>query len=155
LNSSRLLSTFTTNWVWRGPTSLLLIQSGYPSGKSASHPSYPRNRLYQASFLLRDYSFGLEELPFNADGQLPLQTDPKLVWAQRNLINNPVEVNRAERHQLMRVPGIGTKGAEAILNIRRLCCIRDVTALKKIGIMVTALHHSYCSTDDEQHISLN
>ena len=73
------------------------------------------HRLYQASFLLRDYGFDLEEMPFTRDGNLPLSTDPKLAWAQMNLSEKPVEINRAEKRELLRVPGIGLKGAEAIL----------------------------------------
>jgi predicted DNA-binding helix-hairpin-helix protein len=92
-------------------------------------------RLYQASFLLRDYGFDLEELPFESNGSLPIHTDPKLAWAQKNLIESPIEVNRAERQILMRVPGIGAKGADAILRTRRQSKIRDLTSLKKIGIM--------------------
>jgi predicted DNA-binding helix-hairpin-helix protein len=98
-------------------------------------PVIREHRLYQASFLLRDYGFGLEELPFDADGKLPVHTDPKLVWAQRNLSENPVEINRAERQQLMRVPGIGVKGVEAILRARKKCQIRDMDTLKKIGVL--------------------
>ena len=98
-------------------------------------PVIREHRLYQASFLLRDYGFDLEELPFEADGRLPLQTDPKMAWAQRNLSDNPIEVNRAERQTLMRVPGIGAKGAESILRIRLKTKIRDVAALRKMGVL--------------------
>ncbi len=98
-------------------------------------PVIREHRLYQASFLLRDYGFDLEELPFEADGRLPLQTDPKMAWAQRNLSENPIEVNQAERQALMRVPGIGAKGAESILRIRRQTKIRDVAALRKMGVL--------------------
>ena len=38
-------------------------------------------RLYQASFLLRDYGFHMEELPFLPGGRLPLDQDPKQAWA--------------------------------------------------------------------------
>ena len=93
------------------------------------------HRLYQASFLLRDYGFDLEDLPFTADENLPLHTDPKLAWAQMNLVHAPVEVNRADRRELMRVPGIGMKGADAILSARRLNKLRDISALKKLGII--------------------
>ena len=93
------------------------------------------HRLYQASFLLRDYGFDLEDLPFTADENLPLHTDPKLAWAQMNLTHTPVEVNRADRRELMRVPGIGQKGADAILSARRLNKLRDISALKKLGII--------------------
>jgi predicted DNA-binding helix-hairpin-helix protein len=93
------------------------------------------HRLYQASFLLRDYGFDLEDLPFTADENLPLHTDPKLAWAQMNLVHAPVEVNRADRRELMRVPGIGIKGADAILAARRLNKLRNISALKKLGII--------------------
>ena len=93
------------------------------------------HRLYQASFLLRDYGFDLEDLPFTSDENLPLHTDPKLAWAQMNLVHAPVEVNRADRRELMRVPGIGQKGADAILSARRTGKLRDISALKKLGIL--------------------
>ncbi|HNH25406.1 MAG TPA: helix-hairpin-helix domain-containing protein, partial [Anaerolineales bacterium] len=56
-------------------------------------------------------------------------------WAQMNLTHTPVEVNRADRRELMRVPGIGQKGADAILSARRLNKLRDISALKKLGII--------------------
>jgi predicted DNA-binding helix-hairpin-helix protein len=82
-------------------------------------PPIREHRLYQASFLLRDYEFDLEELPFEMDGSLPVQSDPKLAWAQRNLAEQPVEINQADRHILLRVPGIGLKGVDVILKARR------------------------------------
>jgi predicted DNA-binding helix-hairpin-helix protein len=93
------------------------------------------HRLYQASFLLRDYGFDLEEMPFSGEGNLPLRTDPKLAWAQMNLIEKPIEINQAEKRELLRVPGIGPKGAEAILQARSINRLRDVSTLKKIGII--------------------
>ncbi len=93
------------------------------------------HRLYQASFLLRDYGFDLEEMPFTSDGNLPLSTDPKLAWAKMNLREKPIEINRAEKRELLRVPGIGPKGADAILKARRMHRLRDVSTLKKLGII--------------------
>ncbi len=93
------------------------------------------HRLYQASFLLRDYGFDLEDLPFVEDGNLPLNADPKLAWAQRNLAEKPVEINRAEKRELMRIPGVGPKGAEAILRARRTGYLRDLSALRKLGVV--------------------
>jgi predicted DNA-binding helix-hairpin-helix protein len=98
-------------------------------------PVIREHRLYQASFLLRDYGFDLEELPFEKDGSLPIQTDPKLAWAQKNLAESPIEVNLAERTALIRIPGIGPKGAEAILKARRQVKLHDVASLKKMGIL--------------------
>ena len=93
------------------------------------------HRLYQASFLLRDYGFDLEELPFVEDGNLPLPTDPKMAWAQANLSEQPLEVNHAEKSQLLRVPGIGIKGANAILQARKTGKLRDLSTLKKLGVI--------------------
>jgi predicted DNA-binding helix-hairpin-helix protein len=92
------------------------------------------HRLYQASYLLRDYGFDLEDLPFSVKGNLPLPTDPKLAWAQQNLTELPVDVNRADIQELLRIPGIGPKGARAILEARRLSRLRDLSGLKKLGI---------------------
>ncbi len=93
------------------------------------------HRLYQASFLLRDYGFGLEELPFMHEGNLPLESDPKLAWARANLSESPLEVNKADRRALLRIPGVGPKGAEAILAARRTGKLRDLSTLKKLGIL--------------------
>jgi predicted DNA-binding helix-hairpin-helix protein len=91
-------------------------------------------RLYQAAFLLRDYGFGMEEMPLDANGNLPLQTDPKTAWAQSILADRPVEINRASHQELLRVPGIGPKGAQAILNSRRERRLQSLSALGKLGI---------------------
>ena len=76
------------------------------------------HRLYEASFLLRDYGFGLEELPFNQDGHLPQDVDPKFAWARNNLIAHPLEINRMDSHELLHIPGIGPKSVKAILAAR-------------------------------------
>jgi predicted DNA-binding helix-hairpin-helix protein len=93
-----------------------------------------QHRLYQASFLFRDYGFDLEEMPFTQLGYLPLDTDPKQAWAQLNLLHNPVEVNQADRELLLRVPGIGPKGANAILSARRRGTLSDLSHLRAIGV---------------------
>jgi predicted DNA-binding helix-hairpin-helix protein len=98
-------------------------------------PVIREHRLYQASFLLRDYGFDLEEMPFNKEGNLPVQIDPKMAWALNNLSDSPIEVNRADYLALIRVPGIGTKGARTIIQKRQQFKIRDVTTLKKMGLL--------------------
>ncbi len=92
------------------------------------------HRLYQASFLLRDYGFEPEELPFDPGGNLPLGIDPKLAWAKNNLAHNPLEINHASRHELLRVPGIGPRSAQVIINIRRQQVLDDLSTLYKLGI---------------------
>lgn len=97
-------------------------------------PPVREHRLYQASFLLRDYNFSMEELPFDHQGNLPHQTDPKLAWAQTYLKDNPIEVNMAERFELLRIPGIGLKGANEILKYRRRNKLNSIGDLRRIGI---------------------
>jgi len=92
------------------------------------------SRLYQASFLIRDYGFVMEEMPFDAQGNLPADVDPKLGWAKINLAENPVEINQADRNELLHVPGIGPKGADSILAARRKLRLRNVEDLRRIGI---------------------
>lgn len=94
-------------------------------------------RLYQASFLLRDYGWSVEDLPFGSDTNLPLTVDPKLAWANENLRQAPVEVNCAERADLLRVPGIGPKTADAIVAERRRWRIREVSHLAALGLRDT------------------
>jgi len=106
-----------------------------PMENKAAVDPMREHRLYQASFLLRDYGFDLEDMPFVQDGNLPLGTDPKLAWAEQNLKGKPLEVNRAERRELLRIPGIGPRGADAILRARRFGKLRDLTSLKKLGIV--------------------
>lgn len=108
-----------------------------PMENKAAVDPLREHRLYQASFLLRDYGFDLEDMPFVNDGNLPLETDPKLAWARQNLQDKPLEINKAERRQLLRIPGIGPKGADAILRARRSGKLRDLTTLKRLGIVTT------------------
>ena len=94
------------------------------------------HRLYQASFLLRDYGFDLEDLPFAGDGHLPMDRDPKQAYAEEHLRDRPVELNRAERQELLRVPGIGPRGAEAILRARREAGnLRGLEELRRLGVV--------------------
>lgn len=102
--------------------------------KEAVNP-WREHRLYQASFLLRDYGFELEDMPFVGQGALPLEEDPKQAWARQNLAEAPVDLNRADRRDLLRVPGIGPKGAQAILQARRGGTrLRDDADLRRLGI---------------------
>ena len=75
------------------------------------------HRLYQASFLIRDYGFRYKELPFTPDGMLP--GEPKEAWARAHPELFPVEVTSADYEELIRVPGIGPKAARAIIRARR------------------------------------
>ena len=94
------------------------------------------HRLYQAFYLFRDYNFDLEDLQFLPDGNLSLEKDPKLMWAENNLIENPVEINRAAYTQLVKIPGIGPITANKIMQTRLPNRIRDISTLRKIGILI-------------------
>jgi predicted DNA-binding helix-hairpin-helix protein len=90
-------------------------------------------RLYQSDFMLRDYGFRYDELPFDEHGLLPRDKTPKEALAERHL-HEPIEVNRAPRHQLLRVPGIGPKSADKIIAARRETNLRDLSQLKALGV---------------------
>jgi len=91
------------------------------------------HRLYQADWLLRFYGFSFADIPFDEHGNLLHAEDPKLVWASRHLLNEPIEVNQADRRQLLRVPGIGPRSVEAILRARRQSRLRDLYDLRALG----------------------
>ncbi len=91
-------------------------------------------RLYQSSFLLRDYGWDVEDLPFKASGNLRTDVDPKRAWAELHLIHAPIDLARAEKAELLRIPGIGLQGAEAILKARRTTRLRDLSQLRALGI---------------------
>jgi predicted DNA-binding helix-hairpin-helix protein len=94
------------------------------------------HRLYEASFLLRDYGFCLEEMPFGKDGHLPQDVDPKMAWAQQNLIDHPLEINKVDKNELLRIPGIGPKSVRSILSVRTTKTIRHIEELRSFGVNV-------------------
>jgi len=108
---------------------------GTPFEHLPKTPALREHRLYQADWLLRFYGFSLDELPFDSSGNLSLQEDPKLSWARNHLSHRPVEINWAARSQLLRIPGIGLKAAEAIINARRRATISSLPQLKQLGAL--------------------
>lgn len=91
-------------------------------------------RLYQSSFLLRDYQWDVEDLPFESSGNLALDVDPKRAWADKNLRQSPIDLMHADRETLMRVPGIGPKSADSILKARAKGRLTDLSHLRAVGI---------------------
>jgi putative DNA modification/repair radical SAM protein len=85
----------------------------------AAAPLVREHRLYQADWLLRFYGFTLPEMPVQPDGNLPLDIDPKLAWALAHREHFPVDVNRAPRETLLRIPGLGVKSANRLITARR------------------------------------
>ena len=95
-------------------------------------PLIREHRLYQADWLLRFYGFNVEEITRNQPGgNLDLVIDPKLSWALANRHWFPVDVNRAPREMLLRIPGIGSKAVGKTLSARRYQWLRldDLTRL--------------------------
>ena len=84
-------------------------------------PLMREHRLYQSDWLMRFYGFTPKEVvsATGADGMLPLDIDPKLAWALKFRENFPVDLNRAPREMLLRVPGLGTMAVGRILKSRR------------------------------------
>ena len=84
-------------------------------------PLMREHRIYQADWLMRFYGFAPREVQSATDeqGMLPLDIDPKLAWALKFRDSFPVDVNRAPKEMLLRVPGLGTKAVDRILSSRR------------------------------------
>jgi len=108
-------------------------------------PLQREHRLYQADWLLRFYDFQLDEITsVTADGNLDLEVDPKLAWALVHREVFPLNVNRATREMLLRVPGFGVKTVNRILSTRRHRTLRyeDLirmgASMKKARSFVTA-----------------
>jgi predicted DNA-binding helix-hairpin-helix protein len=108
--------------------------AGTPFEGLPATPAAREARLYQAEHLLRDYGFGVDELAFGADGNLPLEHDPKTTWALAHPERFPLEVTRAPVELLVRVPGIGPKAAGALVAARRAAAPRDLRDLKRVGV---------------------
>ena len=120
--------------------------------QDASLPALPggppllrEHRLYQADWLLRYYDFQADELLSPKRPDFNIFLDPKCDWAIRHLEYFPVEINRADYHTLLRVPGIGYKSASRIVKARRGGSL-DFSDLKKIGVVLKrALYFITCS----------
>jgi putative DNA modification/repair radical SAM protein len=85
----------------------------------AATPLVREHRLYQADWLIRHYGFDANEITTPDDPHLDLKADPKTQWANRHREAFPVDVNAAPREILLRVPGLGYRNVDRILNIRR------------------------------------
>lgn len=108
-------------------------------------PLQREHRLYQADWLLRFYGFQLDEITsVTPEGNLDLEVDPKLAWALVHREVFPLDVNRASRDLLLRVPGFGVKTVNRILGTRRYRAVRyeDLqrmgASMKKAQAFITA-----------------
>ena len=125
-----------------------------------SPPLVREHRLYQADWLMRFYEFDAEEIVAEDDRNLSLDMDPKLAWALANRHVFPMNVNKASRRDLLRVPGLGVRNVDRILQVRRYQPLR-VRDLKKMRVawnrmktFVTALdHHPAVSELDGENLA--
>jgi putative DNA modification/repair radical SAM protein len=120
---------------------------------SAALPLQPpplarEHRLYQADWLMRFYGFAAEELVTPERPNLDLERDPKLAWALAHRERFPVDVNRADRELLLRIPGVGVRSVRRLLAMRRHRSVRfaDLAKLrcdveKAKPFVITADYH--------------
>lgn len=87
-------------------------------------PLMREHRLYQADWLMRLYGFAIDEIVDDNHPMLALEIDPKLAWALRHRDRFPLDINRAAREDLLRVPGLGRTAVERIIATRRHTTIR-------------------------------
>jgi putative DNA modification/repair radical SAM protein len=121
-------------------------------------PLVREHRLYQADWLMRFYQFEASELALDATGNLDLAIDPKLAWALQNRHHFPVDLNRAPREQLLRIPGLGVKSVNRLLQARRHRKLRmeDLARLSlplaKIAPFISTIDHTPGHALDSQSL---
>jgi predicted DNA-binding helix-hairpin-helix protein len=121
--SARLYSGYALSRVYYSAFSPIPQASSALPAKSP--PLQRENRLYQADWLYRYYGFGVGEIVSGGDGgMLALEIDPKLAWALKNRARFPVDVNKADREMLLRVPGLGVRAVDRIVESRRHTTLR-------------------------------
>jgi predicted DNA-binding helix-hairpin-helix protein len=92
------------------------------------------HRLYQVDFLFRKYAFSESDIIFDKDGNLSLETDPKEVWALSHPDYFPVNINKASKYSLLRVPGLGPITVNRIVQLRKQSRLRTIEDVGKVGV---------------------
>jgi predicted DNA-binding helix-hairpin-helix protein len=108
-----------------------------PMEEAPATPALREVRLYQTDYLLRGYGFAKDEVVFDGAGNLPLGIDPKAAWALAHPERFPVEITRAGREELLRVPGIGPVAARRIVAERAGAALRGLADLRGLGVVTT------------------
>jgi len=111
------------------------IPDSHAALPSIRAPLIREHRLYQADWMLRFYGFSVEEVVPESAPDLSLDLDPKTAWALRNRGFFPLDVNRAAREQLLRIPGLGPRSVDRILAMRRHARLR-LADLARLGIAI-------------------
>jgi putative DNA modification/repair radical SAM protein len=111
-------------------------------------PLIREHRLYQSDWLMRFYGYQPAEVmqATEADGNLPLDIDPKLAWALKFRERFPVDVNRAAREDLLRVPGLGVKAVNQIVASRRHRTLR-LEDVARLTVSLTKVRPFICTAD--------
>ncbi|MDO1511194.1 putative DNA modification/repair radical SAM protein [Maribacter confluentis] len=118
-------------------------------------PMLRENRLYQTDWLLRFYGFSVNEILDADNPNLDMDIDPKLMWALRNLNFFPVDINKADKHMLARIPGVGMGSVNKILNGRKFRKL-DWDHLKKMGVALNrAKFFIICNSTDWERRDLD
>ena len=112
-----------------------VVEHALLPARDVKPPLLREHRLYQADWLLRFYGFRAEELLDEDHPAFDTRVDPKCSWALAHLDFFPVEVNRADRESLLRVPGVGVLSARRILAARRAGPLH-IEDLKKLGVVM-------------------
>ncbi len=120
-------------------------------------PLLREHRLYQADWLLRFYQFKVDEITSVNAPNLDLAVDPKLGWALNNRAEFPIDINKAPRERLLRIPGIGVRSVDRIVSARRYTRLglADLWRLrvqmkKLLPFIIAADHHPQSNLDSEQ-----
>lgn len=103
-------------------------------------PLLRENRLYQTDWLMRFYGFHIHEILNDTNPHLDIDIDPKLSWALRNLHHFPIDINTADYRMIIRVPGIGIRSAQKIVQARKFGRLH-VYQVKKIGVAYNKAKH--------------
>jgi predicted DNA-binding helix-hairpin-helix protein len=117
----------------------------------APQPGLPRadafmreHRLYQVDFLMRKYGFTESDICFDRKGFLPLEIDPKEYWARLHPDYFPVNVNKASKNQLLRVPGLGEVTVGRILEHRKMASINSIRDIGKPARLLEKANEYLC-----------
>jgi len=92
------------------------------------------HRLYQVDFLMRKYAFTEPDILFDKNGNLSLETDPKEAWALGHPEFFPININKASKFSLLRVPGLGPLTVKMVLEQRKQSRIRSIEDVGKVGV---------------------
>lgn len=144
LTSTTLYSKFRLRRVYYSAFSPIPHADARLPGESP--PLMREHRLYQADWLLRFYKFDVTDITPASHPDLSIDMDPKSAWALRNPAYFPLDVNKASREQLLRVPGFGVKSVDKMIAIRRYARLR-VDDLVRLNVAFSRAKHFVITAD--------